>query len=245
MTARWLTVFAFWLLAVPTAEAQELPILGRTLPLQEAVISAPRSGHLIEFRFEIADQLTAGDLIARFSCEIEHAQRAAALAASRALELQYRSQQQLREFASTSALEVDIARAEWERSLAEADIHAAALAQCDIVAPFDGVISFTSVRNHEHVSAGQEIARIIDDSQKFFEFLAPVSWIQDVGIGQPVTVVFEAIEAEVEGHIERISPEVDAISQTVRMRAILEDGANIIPVGVPGRVHRADSEQAR
>ena len=245
MIPRWLIICALWLLAIPTADAQELPILGRTLPLQEAVISAPRSGKLIEFRFDIADRVTAGDLIARFSCEIEHAQRAAALAASRTLELQYRSQQQLRDFASTSALEVDIARAEWEHSLAEADIHAAAVAQCDIVAPFDGVVSFTSVRNYEYVSAGQEIARIIDDSRKFFEFLAPVSWLRDVSIGQPVTVIFEAIEAEVEGRIQRISPDVDAVSQTVRMRAVIEDSANIIPVGVPGRVHRADGEQAR
>lgn len=245
MTRRWLLICIFWLLAIPTATAQELPILGRTLPLHEVVISAPRSGQLVEFRFDIADRVSAGDIIARFSCEIEHAQREAALAASRSLGLRYQSQQQLLDFASTTALEVEIARAEWERSLAEAEIHAAAVAQCSIIAPFDGVISATSVRNFEYISTGQEIARIIDDSQKFFEFLAPVSWLRDATIGQRVHVIFDAIGAEVEGRIERIAPDVDAVSRTVRMRAVLDDETNLIPVGAPGRVRRAGGGQTR
>ena len=240
MKSLGLIFLALCLLALRSANAQELPILGRTLPLQDAVISAPRSGQLTELRFQMGDRVKAGDLIARFACEIERAQRAAAAAASRALELQYRSQKQLREFASSSQLEVEIALAEWEQSLAEANVHEAAVSQCEIVAPFNGVISATSVKNYEHVSAGQEIARIIDDSQKFFEFLAPVSWIRDVKIGQRVTVSFEAMDAEVEGRIQRIAPDVDAVSQTVRMRAVIKDRDNIIPVGVPGRIHRAE-----
>lgn len=245
MTRRfWLGIALSIAVTGPTA-AQDLPVLGRVLPLQEAVISAPRSGHLVDLRVEMSDRVTAGEVIARFSCEIEQAQHAAALAASRALELRYRSQQQLREFASTSALEVEIALAEWQRSLAEAEIHASVTAQCNLVAPFDGVISATSVRNFEHVGAGQEILRIIDYSQTFFEFLAPLSLLSERAIGDRIDLYFEAIDREVSARIDRIAPDVDAVSQTVRMRAILDDAAAAIPVGMPGMVRRHAEGQAR
>jgi len=240
----WL-VLALCLGCTDHAAAQELPVLGRVLPLQEAVISAPRSGHLVELRVEMSDRVSAGEVIARFSCEIEQAQHEAALAASRTLELQYRSQQQLREFASTSALEVEIALAEWQRSLAEAEIHASVSAQCNVVAPFDGVISATAVRNFEHVGAGQEILRIIDYSQTFFEFLTPLSWLSDRAIGDRIDVYFEALDHDVPATIDRIAPDVDAVSQTVRMRAIIEDAPNAIPVGMPGMVRRETDGQVR
>ena len=240
----WL-VLALCLAETDQAAAQELPVIGRVLPLQEAVISAPRSGHLVELRVEVADRVTAGEVIALFSCKIEQAQHEAALAASRSLELQFRSQQQLREFASTSALEVEIALAEWQRSLAEAEIHASVSAQCSVVAPFDGVISATAVRNFEHVGAGQEIIRIIDYSQTFFEFLAPLSWLSDQGIGDRIDLYFEAIDREVPATIDRIAPDVDAVSQTVWMRAIIEDTPNAIPVGMPGMVRRETEGHAR
>ncbi len=247
MTGWRLRVLALCLVATGQAAAQDLPVLGRVVPLQEAVISAPRSGHLVELRVEVADRIMAGELIARFSCQIEQAQHEAALAASRSLELQYRSQEQLREFASTSVLEVEIALAEWQRSLAEAEIHASVTAQCSLVAPFDGVISTTAVRNFEYVGAGQGIVRIIDQSQKFFEFLAPLSWLSERTIGDRIDLYFEAIDREVSATIDRIAPDVDAVSQTVRMRAIIEDAtnANAIPVGMPGMVRRENNSQAR
>lgn len=245
MTKRFWPGLVLCLAATGPAAAQELPVLGRVLPLQEAVISAPRSGHLVELRVEMADRVAAGEVIARFSCEIEQAQHEAALAASRSLQLQYRSQQQLREFASTSALEVEIALAEWQRSLAEAEIHASVSAQCNVVAPFDGVISATSVRNFEHVGAGQEILRIIDYSQTFFEFLAPLSWLSDRAIGDRIDLHFDAIDRQVSAKIDRIAPDVDAVSQTVRMRAVIEDAAQAIPVGMPGMVRRETDGQTR
>lgn len=236
MTKRLGLFLVFVLIGTDRSVAQELPVLGRVLPLHEAVISAPRSGHLAELKGEMADRVSAGDEIARFSCEIEQAQHKAALAASRSLELQYRSQEQLREFASTSALEVEIALAEWQRSLAEAEIHGSVSAQCRVVAPFDGVISATAVRNFEYVGAGQEILRIIDNSKTFFEFLAPLSWLSDRAIGDRIDLYFEAINHEVSATIDRIAPDVDAVSQTVRMRAIIADAPYTIPVGMPGVV---------
>lgn len=242
---RVLPVFILCCSLPVSTTAQDLPVLGRVLPLQEAVISAPRSGHLVELRVEMADQVSAGEVIARFSCEIEQAQYEAALAASRSLELQYRSQQRLREFASSSALEVEIALAEWQRSIAEANIHASAVAQCNIHAPFDGVISTTSASNFEHVGAGQEILRIIDDSQIFFEFLAPLSWLTDRAIGDRITLYFEAIGREVAASIDRIAPDVDAVSQTVRIRAFIDDVSASIPVGMPGVVRQNTSSQVQ
>jgi len=245
MKRRRLLVLALCLSATGQGAAQELPVLGRTLPLQEAVISAPRSGQLVELSVALADQVTAGQALARFPCQIEQAQHAASLAASLSLELQYRSQQQLREFASTSALEVEIALSEWQRSLAEAEIHASVIAQCSVVAPFDGVISATSVRNFEYVGAGQEILRIIDDSQKFFEFLAPLSWLAETAIGDRVVLLFEPLDQEVPATIERISPDVDAVSRTFRIRAVIDDATDTIPVGMPGVVRRVNDARTR
>ena len=238
-------ILALYALNANPAFAQDLPILGRTLPHEGAVISAPRSGQLVELYVEMADRVSSGDVLARFFCEIEQAQENAALAASRALELQYQSQQQLQEFASTSALEVDIALAEWQRSLAEAEIYASILRQCTVVAPFDGVISSTRVRNFEYVTVGEEILQILDDTEKFFEFVAPITWLADRNIGDHVGIHFEAIQYEITGSIDRISPEIDPVSQTVRVWAVIYDEENIIPVGMAGHVNQSSNGENR
>ena len=114
-----------------------------------------------------------------------------------------------------------------------------------MVAPFDGVISSTRVRNFEYVSVGEEILQMLDGTEKFFEFVAPITWLADRHIGDHVNIHFEAIQYEIMGSIDRISPQIDPVSQTVRVWAVIDDEANIIPVGMVGQVNQSSNGENR
>jgi len=64
-------------------------------------------------------------------------------------------------------------------------------------------------------------------------------------LGSSSDLYFDAINQQVSARIDRIAPDVDGVSQTVRMRAVIEDAAQAIPVGMPGMVRPGTDGQTR
>lgn len=230
-------LIAFFCLGFATtgaAQTDELPVLGRVVSGQEAVLAFPRSGVLVELAVFPTMQVEQGDVVARLSCRTEVAQSAAAAAAINTAELQYRSQLQLLEYSSTTELEVSLAEAEYNRAQADAAVYEAQVQDCRLLAPFDGVVSEVFVDNYEFVAGGDPLLRIIEPRAKYFDFMAPTDWLTSVGDESVVTITVPEFSLNVEGTIDRIYPEVEPVSQTVRMRAELIAPPDALVVGLPG-----------
>lgn len=231
-----LTLGAAFACLTISAQADELPILGRVVSGQEAVLAFPRSGVLAELPAAPTRQVSRGDLVARLSCRTEVAQRDAAVAAIDTMELQYRMQLQLLEYSSTTELEVSLAEAEYNRAQADAAVYDAQVADCRLTAPFDGVVSEVFVDNYEFIAGGDPLLRIIEPGAKYFDFMAPSAWLSTVSVASAVTITVPEFSLRVAGLIDRIYPEVEPVSQTVRMRAELIEPPTDLRIGLPGIV---------
>lgn len=232
----WLAIAAALTCASGAVSADELPVLGRVVSGQEAVLAFPRSGVLAELPAAPTRQVSRGDLVARLSCRTEVAQRDAAVAAIDTMELQYRSQLQLLEYSSTTELEVSLAEAEYNRARADAAVYDAQVSDCRLTAPFDGVVSEVFVDNYEFIAGGDPLLRIIEPGARYFDFMAPSAWLSSVSVASEVTITVPEFALRVAGVIDRIYPEVEPVSQTVRMRAELIEPPTDLRVGLPGIV---------
>ena len=232
----WAAAFSAAALYPERGHADSLPIFGRIVASTETVVSFPRAGILSDLFASPTDFVHKGQVIAHLRCDTEQAQTTAARSAAAVQELQYRSQEQLLEFSSTMQLEVAHSKAQWQRALGDVKIYEAQVEQCRLISPFDGVVSDVFVNNYAFVSAGDPILRLIDPSAKYFEFMAPIEFLAPDPTDQLVEISVTDFGVTVRGRIDRVYPEVEPVSQTVRMRAELVDPHESIRVGLPGVV---------
>ena len=218
--------------------AQDLPVLGQIVSGKQTSLSFARDGVLSEIFVGPTDAVSQGDVLASLSCDTEAAQLGAATAAAAVSELRYQSQLQLLEYSSATELEVRLAEAEWQKAVAEVEIYNAQVRECALVAPFSGVVSEVYVDDYSFLATGEPVIRLISPIATYFEFMAPLEWMSSEMLGAELSIDVEEVGLSLTGRVDRIYPEVEPVSQTVRMRAELVGAPDNVAVGLPGVVSR-------
>jgi multidrug resistance efflux pump len=76
----------------------------------------------------------------------------------------------------------------------------------DVQAPIDGVVIAEPVAVGSNVQAGQAVVEIVDPSQLYVTANIEETSIARVKVGQPVTVHVDALNADVPGKVEAVTP---------------------------------------
>ena len=131
------------------------------------------------------------------------------------------------------AAEVHVAVA---RSQAELGVHDAVLEKCRITAPFAGRVAEQKVREQQVVQPGQALLDILDDSSLELEFLVPSAWLRWLKVGLPLRVAIDETRKTYPARFTRIGARVDAVSQSVKVAAVIEGSPQELVAGMSGRV---------
>jgi multidrug resistance efflux pump len=81
----------------------------------------------------------------------------------------------------------------------------------DVQAPVDGIVIAEPVAVGATVAAGQPIVSVVDPSQLWVLANIEETNIARVKVGQPVTVHVDALNADVPGKVEAVTPATDAV----------------------------------
>lgn len=209
--------------ALPTTVAAT----GNVAAWQEAVIGSEANGwRLAEVRVNVGDRVRRGQVLASFAAALPqadlaavraqvaeaealladaraNAERARGLAASGALSAQQINQYLTAE--STAAARLDALRA-------SAKVQELRLAQAQVLAPDDGVISSRSATVGAVVGAGQELFRLIRGGRLEWRAEVAADDLARLAPGQRVRVQPSGGEP-VEGRVRMVGPTVDAATR--------------------------------
>ena len=213
--------------AVATPERVALPTTvaatGNVAAWQEAVIGSEANGwRLAEVRVNVGDRVRRGQVLATFAAALPqadlaavraqvaeaealladaraNAERARGLAASGAL-----SAQQINQYLTAEST----AAARLEALRASAKVQELRLAQAQVLAPDDGVISSRSATVGAVVGAGQELFRLIRGGRLEWRAEVAADDLAKLAPGQRVRVQ-PAGGAAVEGRVRMVGPTVD------------------------------------
>ncbi len=205
------------------APAGEGMVRGIVEPRARAQLSAEITARIVRMPFKDGEAFSKGDVLAEYDCGRLKAAWRAARAAHRAAALKARSKRRLVKFQAAGKLEASIAEAESARAAAEAEAAALEVRKCRVLAPFSGRVVERHAQTHETPGAGRPLMTIVDTGRLEVEMIAPSRWLAWVRPGQGFRFRLDETGNVLKGRLLRIGAVVDAVSQTVRLRGVLED----------------------
>ncbi len=209
-----------------------------TLRADESVVMRPEiNGRLVQIHFEEGQRVQRGDPLFTLDAAV-------ARAAMSEAEANVASAQRVNERASDLGAKQLLSQSEQDAALVALSISkarlASARAQLDktvLVAPFGGVIGLREVSVGEVVSPGQALVNLVRLDPMEVDFSLPENELSQVSVGQPVTVVVDALDGlTVKGEVSAIEPVIDINTRSAKVRASVANPDYTLRPGLFARV---------
>ncbi|MCT4682432.1 MAG: efflux RND transporter periplasmic adaptor subunit [Roseicyclus sp.] len=230
---------------VPAAALAE-DVSVRLVASRSATLSAEISARVQEVAYREGEIFSEGDLLVAMDCSLYEARRARTEAVRNRGMRRLETLEQLSRSGATSGLELATARFELDAAEAELRLADAEIDRCRVTAPFSGAVVATRINAHEHVSPGQPLIEIIDLSTIEAETFVPshmLSWLHE---GARFEIMLAEISRPLTGEVERISPAIDPVTQSVSVygRLLPDDPGLVLRSGMSG-IARFETPAAR
>ncbi|MFC7663849.1 efflux RND transporter periplasmic adaptor subunit [Methylorubrum suomiense] len=217
------TVIVLALAALPALAQSEPPIRGVVRAIRDASVATDFNARILTLPFREGASFNAGDTLVTFDCDRTEAESRAAEAETAINRIAFDNAQLLDRRHAIGRVEVQAAKARWEKAQASADALRVRVRDCRIVAPFTGRVAEMRAREHEMPVAGQPLLRIVDTTALEIDLIVPsawLAWLRTAALQVKVDETGKTYAATV----IRTAAAVDPVSQTIRITAAFAPG---------------------
>jgi membrane fusion protein (multidrug efflux system) len=204
---------------------------GALLPNESIDIHPEVNGRVTGIFFREGNQVRKGQLLLQLN-DADIVAQIQKLRAQRSLQQTTQGRQEaLLKIGGISRQEYDATTTDIKSLEADIAISQASLARLKIVAPFDGTIGLRNVSLGAIVSPATIVASLQQVSPLKMDFAIPDQYRSQLALNQTVHFTVDGSLDTMEGKIAAIDPGADAVTHTVRARAIVNNAAGKL---VPG-----------
>jgi len=201
--------------------------------VQGVTVSAEVGGRVSRIAFESGAVVAAGDVLLQLDTASEDAQLASAEAAAALAQADLARVRKLgkRDLASDDT--VDRAEAQVKETVAQVGVIRALIAKKSVRAPFAGRLGLRLVNLGQILSEGDPIVALHTLDPVHVDFSIPQRQLARLRDGMAVRVTTDAAPGETfHGEIVAVSPEVDAATRNVRVRALVANPGERLHTGM-------------
>ena len=180
------------------------------------------------------ERFAEGDVLIRFDCRRLAAELKQARAENNAAHAELKQKRFLLNNGAGGRTDVDMAAASSAASAARIEAVQARMADCELVAPFDGRVAMRAIGPTELPAPGDVLLTLIEDRALEIELVVPSLRLRDLDIGTRFTFTVDETGTSHPARIDRIGAEVDAVSQTVKLHAVFEEISPKVLAGMSG-----------
>jgi len=186
-------------------------------PKSETTLSSPMAGRINTISVHQGDHFEQNQVLVRFDCEIQTAQKKKANAKLIAVRQMHGSGLELQQLGSIS--DVDLAEAEAELKIAEADLAIARtqFSHCTLRAPFSGHVAALEVSPFETVAQNQPLMTILDTSELEIHTYVPSMWLTWLKRNTRFTIYIEETQRTYEATVRALAPQIDPASHSIEI----------------------------
>lgn len=224
------------------AEEATAPAVVRALEATE--LSTPLTAQINELPLRAGQAFDAGDVLIGFDCARYEAEKDEAEAALSGAAARHAINVRLSSYQALGAGELQVSQAEVEGAKARVAAIDATLADCTVIAPYDGQVVSVATSRFAMPRAGAPLMNILQSDNLVVELIVPSMWLRWLSAGQPVQVEVRETGQRLMAVVDRIGPAVDPVSQTIDVYAVFEQAAPSVRPGMSGlAIFDAPTEQ--
>lgn len=213
--------------------ADSVEALGTTKANETVVITADTAEKVTAIHFDDGQQVKQGDLLVTLDKGEEEAALGAAQAMLSEAQSSYQRAKGLQNNSALSKGTLQERLAELKQSEAGIEEVNSRLEKRDITAPFDGILGLREVSVGTLVQPGDMITTIDDLSQIKVDFDVPAVYLSTLTSGMPVIGKVEAFgDREFQGTVRTVNTQVDPVTRTVKVRAIIPNQDGVLKPGL-------------
>ena len=217
-----------------TGNSDSLPLRGLLKPIHEATLSSEILAKIADLPIREGKAFKKGDVLVRFDCARYKAEQTAAKAEYTARKKTSDNNAELASYNAAATLQVEVSAAETEKAAAQLEASNSLLTGCNLQAPWNGRVVESLAHEHETVSPGKELIKILDDSSLEVDILLPSKWLTNLKIGSPFSFHVDETGKDYPAKITALGARIDPVSQTIRITGSLQKQYTELLAGMSG-----------
>ncbi len=210
-------------------------------PSDIATLSSETSAVVSNLNVKEGSHFEKGQLLLTLDCRVQLAELRKAEAQKQVTDMAIVSAKKLKAYDAISQFE--LVKAESDAQMANADVEKlkAVVSKCEYRAPFNGAVSELKVHLYDSVKPGDPLMQIVNTENLIIELQIPSKWLQWLHVGSNFTVHINELNENISATITRINPQIEPVSQTVKViAAINKTDLRLLP-GMSGQATFPDA----
>lgn len=199
------------------------------------MLSSEIGGKIVFIQKNNGDYFEKNETLAKIDCDIYIAERDKIKVKRDLLQIKYDKSKHLSTLNSVGHFEVKTAELELQEQELELKIATINANRCEIKAPFFGRIVDKKAAKYQNIKPQEELFEIINNDSLEIRTVVPAKWLSWLKIGQEININIDELDVNLKSKILQIDSVVDPKSQTVNLRAKIENTNNII-AGMSGTI---------
>ncbi|MDY6982253.1 MAG: efflux RND transporter periplasmic adaptor subunit [Pseudomonadota bacterium] len=211
-------------------------VRAQLVPVNRTVLAAGTSARVAAVPFRQGQRVSKGDTVLEFDCASIRAQQKIYEAQRETARINVEVKQRLLQFNNVSPQELELANAELASAEAQLEVISLELAECRIVAPFDGIVVTRHVEPHQFASEGTPVLELFSTDELEVLLVAPSAWLRSLQPGNNFSLVVDELGQRFTGKVVRLGGRVDPVSQTVLVFGKLDESSPQLLPGMSGDI---------
>ena len=214
---------------------EPLHVRAQLQPLVYTTLSSEIPARIQKLPLHEGQAFKKGQLLVKLDCSLQEAQLLKAKASKEATERTYNANKGLFKLDAIGKIELENSFSESEKARGEFIYMTTTVSKCNIFAPFDGKVAEQKAREEQYIQPGQALLDILDAKEMELEFLIPSKWLAWLSEESAISIHVDETNRDYPAKILRIGAKTDAISQSVKVTAIIANFPELSP-GMSGEV---------
>lgn len=203
---------------------------------EKVSISSEISARVKEINFLLGDAFKKGDVLISFDCELYKAQNEVIKSNYDTAKIQLENDKELLEMRSIGKLQYQLSVSAMNKAKAELQISSLNVKRCEVIAPYDGKVMDVNTSIFSTIQERQPLMDIVGDGLLEAEIIVPSVWLKWLKTGHDVEIQIDETGDILKAKIISLGAAVDAISQTIELKAQFNEKYETLIPGMSGIV---------
>ena len=230
-----ITLF-FLFLSIPSFANEKKEARALVVATEQVQIASEIAARVDKINYQMGDAFQKGDTLLSFDCKLFESQRDVMQSNLDSANIQLENDKELFNLRSIGELQYKLTQSNVKKAEAEFNIAQLNVDRCSILAPYNGKVMQVHTSVFSRIEERQPLMDIVGDGLLEAEIVVPSNWLSWLKKGHPLKIQIDETGKTLDAKVINLGAAVDAVSQTIAVRAQFNEKYDDLVSGMSGVV---------